>query len=299
MEFRKISVEISIQEVNKIKQFIIGLGDIRNSVSVKKIEGAKDSSIYYYTFTIEEEVLKSFVLKFSSANLKAVSQEDINHRLRSTIKGNAAYHSAVDRNMSSDELQSIKKKKRIEDFIEEGRYSVLLDIVKDIRAEQNKRNRAEAALPATVKKAIEINFEEGCKSKRRAFTALEELVSIATNAQLKNLRLNHILENSGYKAMELCTKFDDFADELIKIANNIKMPNIVSIKSIIQFAETTLRDNRNFKFEYEADIVYATKNTNLRWLKIAYDTVEHELDEEEKKQYDMFMSFIEYKKLGN
>ncbi len=99
--------------------------------------------------------------------------------------------------------------------------------------------------------------------------------------------------------MELCTKFDDFADELIKIANNIKMPNIVSIKAIILFTEITLLDNRNFKSVYEADIVYATKNTNLRWLKIAYDTVEHELKEDDKKKYEMFMSFIEYKKLGN
>ncbi len=299
MEFRKISVEVSTAEVDKIKKFILGLGDIRNSVSVKKIEGAKDSNVFYYTFTIEEEALKKFVVKFSSASLKAVSQEEINNKLRITIKSNAAYNSAVDSNLTSDELKSIKKKKRIEDFIEEGKYGVLLDIVKDIRAEQNKRNRAEAALPATVKKAIEINFEEGCKGKRRAFTALEELVSIATNAQLKNLRLDYILENSGYKAMELCTKFDDFADELIKIANNIKMPNVISIKAVIQFAQTTLRDNRNFKAEYEADIVYATKNTNLRWLKIAFDTVEHELNEEEKKQYDLFMSFIEYKKLGN
>ncbi len=61
--------------------------------------------------------------------------------------------------------------------------------MRDIRLDQNKRHRAETAIPATVKKAIEINFEEGMLGKRRAFVALEELVNIATNAQLKKFKI--------------------------------------------------------------------------------------------------------------
>jgi len=299
MDFKKISVEISEDDSGNIKNLLGSIGDIRNSISIKKLEGNKDQKVAFYTFTVEEDVLKDFVLKLSNSKLKIVSQEEINEKLRTTIKSNAAYSAAVNANISSDELQTLKKKKRIEDFIEEGNYIVLLDILRDIRLEQNKRQRAETAIPATVKKAIEISFNEGIVNKRRAFTALEELTAIATHAQLKNLRLNHILENAGLKAIELCTKFDDFADELIKIANNIKVPNIVSIKAVIKFAELTLRDNRNFKYSYEADIVYAIKNTNLRWLKIAWDTVFQDITEEEKVQYDKFMNFIEFKKLGN
>jgi len=299
MDFKKISVEISEDDSGNIKNLLGSIGDIRNSISIKKLEGNKDQKVAFYTFTVEEDVLKDFVLKLSNSKLKIVSQEEINEKLRTTIKSNAAYSAAVNANISSDELQTLKKKKRIEDFIEEGNYIVLLDILRDIRLEQNKRQRAETASPATVKKAIEISFNEGIVNKRRAFTALEELTAIATHAQLKNLRLNHILENAGLKAIELCTKFDDFADELIKIANNIKVPNIVSIKAVIKFAELTLRDNRNFKYSYEADIVYAIKNTNLRWLKIAWDTVFQDITEEEKVQYDKFMNFIEFKKLGN
>lgn len=299
MDLKKISVEVSENDSDKVNKFLISLGDIRNAVSVKKMEGAKDSHTYYYTFTVEEDVLKDFVVKFCPTKLKVVTQDEINNKLKATIKSNAAYNAAVNNQLSSAELKSIKRKKRIEDFIAEGNYSVLLDIIKDIRLEQNKRNRAETALPATVKKAIEISFEEGSQSKRRAFSALEELVSIATNPQLKNLRLNYIQENAGSKAMELCGKYDDFADELIKIANNIKMPNIISMKAVVKFAELTLQDNRNFRHRYEADIVYAAKNTNLRWVKIAYDTVEQELTDEDKKQYEKFMSFIEYKKLGH
>jgi hypothetical protein len=299
MDFKKISVEITEEESTKIKDLLGSIGDIRNSISIRKLDGNKDQKVAFYTFTIEEEVLKDFVIKLKNSRLKVVSQDEINEKLRTTIKSNAAYSSAVNTDLNSAELQTLKKKKRIEDFIEEGNYSVLLDILRDIRLDQNKRLRAESAIPATVKKAIEINFEEGMLGKRRAFTALEELVNIATNPQLKNLRLGHILDNSGYKAIELCTKFDDFADELIKIANNIKMPNIISIKAVIKFAELTLRDNRNFKYSYEADIVYAVKNTNLRWLRIAWDSVFQEISEEEKAQYDKFMSFIEFKKLGN
>lgn len=299
MEFKKISIEILDDEVIKIKQFLISLADIRNSISVKKLEGGNESKSDFYVFTIEQDVLKEFVIKLSNANLKIVSQEEINDKLRATIKSNAAYNSATDTDISPADLKAAKSVKTIEDFIKDGEYKVLLDIVKDIRLEQNKRNRAEGALPAAVKKAIEINYEEGLQSKRRAFISLEELVDIATNSQLKTLRLNHILENAGFRAIEICIHYKDFADELIKIANNIKMPNVISIKAVIKFAEITLNDNRNFKSDFEADIVYAIKNTNLRWLNIAFDSVENTLNEEEKKHVEKFMEFIKYKKLGN
>lgn len=299
MEFKKISVEVHENEAAKIKQFIVSLADIRNSVSVKKMEGGNESKSDFYIFTIEIEVLKDFVLKLSKVDLKIVSQEEINDKLRGTIKSNAAYNSAVDTDINPADLKELKKIKTIEDFIKDGEYKVLLDIVKDIRLEQNKRNRAETALPAAVKRAIDINYEEGLLSKRRAFVSLDELVEIATNSQLKNLRLNHILENAGFRAIEICTNYSDFADELIKIGNNIKMPNIISIKSVIKFSEIVIKDSTTFKSDYEADVVYAIKNTNLRWLNIAYDSVEKTLTDEERVWFDNFMNFIKFKKLGN
>jgi len=299
MEFKKISIELFEDEAAKLKSFLVSLSDIRNSISVKKMEGGNESKSDFYIFTVEMDALKEFVVKLSRTDLKIITQEEINEKLKSTIKSNAAYSSATNSDISPAELKALKKVKTIEDFIKNGEYKVLLDIIKDIRLEQNKRNRAETALPAAVKRAIEINYEEGLQCKRRAFISLEELTEICTNSQLKNLRLNHIIENAGYKAIEICINYNDFADELIKIANNIKMPNIISMKAVIKFSEITLRDDRNFKSDFEADIVYAVKNTNLRWLNIAFDSVEEEITNEEKEQFNKFMSFIKFKKLGN
>ena len=299
MEFNKISVEVADHNADRIKKLLVSLSDIRNSISVKKCDAEKDSNRSFYTFTIESDVLKDFAIKLRQSQLKVVTQDYINSALKSTIKTNAAYNSAVDTGISANDLKSLRKVKTIEDFIEEGHYEVLLSIVRDIRAEQSKRHRAEVALPAAVKKAIEINFEDGKKTSKRAMIALTELIKIATNSQLKNLRLNYILENAGNKAIELCTLFKDFADELVKIGNNIKVPNIVSINAIIKFSQITLRSNRDFKYDYEADINFAIKNTNLRWLRMAFDTTEHLLDDENKEYFNRFLSFIEYKKLGN
>ncbi|MCF6269167.1 MAG: hypothetical protein L3J41_05635 [Melioribacteraceae bacterium] len=299
MEFHKISVEVSEGESANIKKFIVSLGDIRSSVSVKKSESNKDLKTSFYTFSIETDVIKDFLLKFNKAHLKAVSQDEMNEKLRTSIQSNAAYNSAVNSAVSSDDLKGIRKRKTLDDFISEGNYAVLLDMIRNIRLEENKRHRAEMGIPTAVKRAIEISFEEGESGKRGASSALEELINIATNAQLKNLRLNHILINAGQKAIEICTLYEDFADELIKIGNNIKMPNIISINSVVKFSSITLRDDRNFKPEYEADINIAIKNTNLRWLRMAYDSVEHEISDEDKKLYERFISFIEYKKLGN
>jgi hypothetical protein len=299
MEFHKISVKVGDHEVSKLQQFIVSLGDIRNSISVKKSESVKELKITFYTFSIETDVIKEFLPKFNQANLKVVSQDEMNEILRPSRQSNAAYQAAVNTDINPADLQTIKRKKTLQDYIDEGEYSVLLNISKNIRLEQNKRDRAEAALPAAIKNAIEINFDNGMNSKRSAFVAVEELVSIATNAELKNLRLNYILENAGYKAIEICTHYNDYADELIKIANNIKMPYIICLKAAVKFSEITLRDDRNFRFEYEADINFASKNTNLRWLRIVSDSVESELTEDEKQQFNKLMSFVEWKKLGN
>lgn len=299
MEFHKISVKISDNEIAKLQQFIITLGDIRSLVSVKKSESIKELKITFYTFIIETEVIQDFLLKFNEASLKSISQDEMNELLRPSRKSAAAYKAAVSTDITADDLKSIRRKRTLDDFILEGNYDVLLNMIKNIQLEQNKRHRAEVGVPAAVKRAIEINYEDGKGGKRRASAALDELVKIATNAQLKNLHLNHILINAGERAIEICTLYEDFADELIKIGNNIKMPNIVTINSIVKFSKITLRDNRSFKPNYEADINIAIKNTNLRWLRMAYDTVEQEMSDDDKKLYERFIGFIEYKKLGN
>ena len=236
MDFRKILVEITEEDSHKIKNLLGSISDIRNSVSIKKMDGNKDQKVAFFTFTIEEDVLRDFVVKLKKSKVKVVSQNEVNNKLRTYINSKAAYNSAVNSDISSDELEILKKKKKIEDFIKEGNYKVLLDILRDIRLDQNKRYRAETAIPAAVKNAIENNYEEGILGKRRAYSALEELVNIATNTQLKNLRLDYILEIAGLRAIELCTKHDDFADELIKIANNIKMPLSFSASPIPHFS---------------------------------------------------------------
>jgi len=299
MDFHKISVEVTENDVDKIKQFIMTFGEIRSFVTVKKTVGNKELKLFYYTFTIETEAIQKFLIKFNAANLRAVSQDEMNEKLNTSIKSNAAYNSAVEADINSKDLKGLKRKKTLADFISEGQYEVLLDMIRNIRLEHSKRQRAEAGIPLAVKRAIELNFEDGKSGKRRASVALEELVKIATNAQLRNLRLNHILINAGMKAIEMCTLYEDFADELIKIGNNIKIPNIISIKSVVKFSEIALRDDRNFKPAYEADINIAIKSTNLRWLRMAFDTVEHEIEADGKVLYERFISFIEFKKLGN
>jgi len=299
MDFHKISVKISDDDVSQLQKFIITLGDIRSYVSVKKSESIKELKISFYTFSIETEVIQEFLIKFNGANLKAVSQDEMNEILRPMRQSAAAYNAAVNADVNANDLRSIRKKKTIDDYISEGQYEVLLDMIRNIQLDHSKRQRAEAGIPAAVKRAIDLNYEDGKSGKRRASVALEELVKIATNAQLKNLRLNHILINAGMKAIEICTLYEDFADELIKIGNNIKIPNIISINSVVKFSEITLRDNRNFKPAYEADINIAIKSTNLRWLRMAFDAVEHEIEADGKVLYERFISFIEFRKLGN
>ena len=299
MDFHKISVKISDNQVSQLQKFIITLGDLRSSVSVKKSESIKELKISFYTFSIDTEVIQEFLIKFNNAKLTAVSQDEMNDLLRPTRKSAAAYKAAVNTEVSAQDLRNIRKIKTLDDYISEGEYEVLLAMIRNIQLDHSKRQKAESGIPNAVKKAIELNYEDGKSGKRRASFAIEELVKISTNAPLKNMRLNHILINAGQKAIEICTLYDDFVDELIKIGNNIKIPNIISINSVVKFSEITLIDNRNFKEKFGADINIAIKSTNLRWLRMAYDTVENEISGDDKVLYERFISFIENKKLGN
>jgi hypothetical protein len=299
MDFHKVAVEFSDSNLMQLQQFINDLGDLRSMVSIKKTETLKEESTSFYTFVVEADSIKEFLIKLKNFGLKIVSDDEINDRLRPYRKISKAKKAEDASKIGIEGLKHRLKKRTIQNFIDEGEYRELLTILKNIRTEQSKRKEAEAGIPKAVKNAIELNFDQAIANRNRAFGALEELISIASNPELiKDPKLDQIIKNAGNKAIQICETYKKFTADLIKISNNNKIPYSICIKAVIKFSEITMEDSRKHKPEYDEAIYYAINHTNLRWLRIVFATIGNVLSWEEKKHYTDFMSFIEFKKLG-
>lgn len=298
MNFHKVAVEFSDNNVQQLQQFINSLGDLRSVVSVKKTETLKEENTSFYTFIVEADSIKKFLIKLKNFGLKIVSDDELNNRLRPYRKIAKAKKAEESTKIGIEGLKHRLKKRTIQNLVDEGEYRELLIILKNIRTDQSKRKEAESGIPKALKNAIELNFDQAIANRNRAFGAIDELISIASNPELKDPKLDHIIKNAGNKAIQLCETYKKFTETLIKISNNNNIPYSICIKAVIKFSEITLEGTRNHKPEYDEAISYAINNSNLRWLRIVFATIGNVLSWEEKKHYTEFISFIEFEKQG-
>lgn len=295
MKFEKITIKVEKDDEAKLHRFLLTLGDMRSSVNVRKSELGSDKYESVVTFNVESDKIDKFKDKLNRGAFNILTQGDIDNQIQSAIDNKKIMPGDLTgAGMSSAELQSLKKKRQtLEDLIEEGNYNELLAISKDIRQEPNKKSKAKAGVPRAVKIAIEYAHEKGLKGKSLAFRSLDELIKLAINPDLKQLGINDLLIKAGNNAIEICTTYDDFADDLVKIANNIKLHNSVNVKALIKFSQIVLSDPE----KYALDIDFAIKNMNMRWLRIAFDAVVDSVTQEEKNDFNNIIDFIEEKRL--
>jgi len=295
MKFKKITIKVEKDDEAKLQRFLLTLGDMRSSVNVRKSELSSVKYESVVTFNVESDKIDKFKYKLNRGAFNILKQGDIDKQIQSAIDNKKIIPGDLTGvGMSSAELKTLKKRQTLEDLIEEGNYVELLAISKDIRQEPNKKLKAEVGVPRAVKIAIDYALDKGLNGKSFAFRSLDELIKLATNPELKQLGINDLLIRSGNNAIEICTTYDDFADDLVKIANNIKLHNSVNIKAIIKFSQIVLSDPE----KYTLDIDFAIKNMNIRWLRIAFDAVENSITQEEKNDFNNIIDFIEEKRLA-
>ncbi len=92
------------------------------------------------------------------------------------------------------------------------------------------------------------------------------------------------MNNAGKAAIEISSKHKKYYHNLINIANNSKLNNIINVKAVITYANF-YNDLTDEEIEKLPDVV---KLLNTRWLKIAFETVQQKLTSEE---IDVFNSF--------
>lgn len=159
--------------------------------------------------------------------------------------------------------------------------------------------KAKNSLTHTVDVAIEnlIRYAEENPTKRQ--NAINELLDIATDSDLKLFQNRKEMIKAGEAAIALAINHEDLYDNLISIANNNKLENILNVKSTIYLSGIILsidENNQELDSDKQVELPDVVRLLNTRWLKIAFETVQSKLSEEEKNNFNDLISFIEQKR---
>lgn len=159
--------------------------------------------------------------------------------------------------------------------------------------------KAKNSLTHTVDVAIEnlIRYAEENPTKKQ--NAINELLDIATDSDLKLFQKRMEMIKAGEAAIAIAINNEDLYDNLISIANNNKLENILNVKSTIYLSGIILsldENNQELDSDKQVELPDVVRLLNTRWLKIAFETIQNKLTEEEKNNFNELISFIEQKR---
>lgn len=188
----------------------------------------------------------------------------------------------------------------LEQLINEGRISEVAKEAKGgVGTNPEIVQKAKNSLTKTVDVAIEnlIRYAEENPTKKQ--NSINELLDIATDSDLKLFQKRNEMVKAGEAAIAIAINNEELYNNLISIANNNKLENILNVKSTIYLSGLILsidENNQGLESDKQIELPDVVKLLNTRWLKIAYETVFKKLTEEEKNNFNQLIEFIEQKR---
>ncbi len=170
----------------------------------------------------------------------------------------------------------------------EGKYLDLVKVSKDITYSPETSKKARGNVSKAVTNAIILNIENASKYKITFDEAISNLLSISTDNELRFCNCGELMIQSANVAFELCTKSSDSLIHLIKIANQKHSDSIINLKAAAKFAEVVFSDEERYK----AQIKFASKELNVRWLYNVVEPFRVKLNEEENQSIDKLIDYV-------
>ncbi len=178
--------------------------------------------------------------------------------------------------------------KRFEELAENGNYIELYKISRNVTLGLSVQQAAKARFRPAVDNAIELAYQKGLKNKLDFRNNLKRLTDIASDKILKANNMIDELRRAGICAIDICTYRKDDYDELIGIANNTRLLNVINLKAVVKFSDLVMGDRELHKEEIET----AVKKLNTRWLYSAHLSSAKDLTPGELGKYERFINFI-------
>lgn len=293
MDFETIVALADQKEIKVIKDIIKTLSEKIDHLVVTPLRIGKLGDETVVTFKVDKPHFKFLIEKMTFNNIRILSNDQKVRQVIDSAKAKPAPTVPVE----SKGWDDIKERPRglqenLEDCIRDGNYEEVIKISRNIAYGQEVVEKAKKSITETVNIAIEKNYNEAITRKYETGKCVERLIKIASDNNLKMLQKIDLIKQAGINAVDACAINPDYVGELIKMANNTSLHNLVNFKAAVKFAEVVLPEQE--KFKQEIDI--AVRNLNIRWLSLALDVVMNELESNEITLFENLVSFIKEKR---
>lgn len=289
-DIKSITLLIKEKDFVSVKAILKFLKDKHPNFTVMKYKTGKIGEDILLSFKVHDDFYPTVLEKFAYNDIplimhdknamEFIDQKKEQKRRKLRTQGWSEI-SRTKRQISLKDLHKFSEEGKIREVTNEakGGVSSNIDIVK----------KARELINPTIENAINnllVCSEEKIGKKQEV---IDQLILIASDKDLKLFHKYDEMIRAGMLAIELSIQYKNYYHNLIKIANNSKMNNINNVKAIIKFAEVYNECSDKEK-EKLPNIV---KLLNTRWLRIAFETIQQKLTDDEIELFNYFIEFVE------
>lgn len=287
---KSITILIKEKDLASVKAILNFLKDKYPKFSIMKFRTGSLGQEILVSFKVRSEFYSKVLEKFAYNDIPLItkdkdSQDYVKEKKEIKRKKLRAQGwseiSFNDKNITINELNNFSEKGKIKEIVKEAKGGVRsnIDIVK----------KAKDLLSPTIKIAIEnlINYTKERIGKRE--DAIDELLLIATDKDLKLLQKYDDMKLAGLTAIEISLSHKNYYAKLIKIANHSKLIHLINTKAMLALAKL-FTEYENEGSDYLSDTI---RLLNTRWLRIAFETIQQKISSEEKDVFNNFIDLIE------
>ncbi len=290
MDLEKIYIKIKHFQKDSTKNFFNSFKELKPDAIQSALRYEDIGEDIIISFQVDKNDYKYLVEKLEDRGIKII---DLNEKVSlQTKKMEPLTRNSPTVNTQKQpfafQVKSPGEFKRYDDLVEAGNYRELFKISKNVSMGLSVQQAAKARFRPAVDNAIENAYQKGLKGGFDFLSSLKVLMDIASDKILKANSMIDEMRRAGVCAIDICTYKKDNYDELIKIANNSQLLNIINLKAVVKFSDLVMQDRELYKDEIET----AVKKLNTRWLYNAHLSSAKDLTHGELGKYERFINFI-------
>ncbi|MHB8580294.1 MAG: hypothetical protein ACYDA4_10615 [Ignavibacteriaceae bacterium] len=291
----KIIAKVSEGKFGSAKNLLRALKESSNTIDISTIRYGNLGEDRLLSFNLNEESLKLVIESLIANGIIILFPEQFAIKKETRVIVN---NQSISQNVEkSDSVKNISIKESpsvLLDFaIKNGDYEIVVQYSKDIRLGHDLLNQAKENIDISIQTSIDHAYNKGIRSTFEVDNALEQLLKIASDKNLKVLNKQEFQKKAGLKAVELCGSNFEQTNNLIGICNNNLLPYIVCLKAAAKLYEI-LGSNQE---KVQEEILYAAKHLNVRWINISLDIMGPEMQEGEFKSVTSLINLIQQKQV--
>jgi len=292
-EIKSITILVKEKDLASVKAILNFLKEKFSRFSIMKFRTGKIGEDILVSFKVSSEFYPKVLEKFAYNDIPLImkdkdsldfideKKEQKRKKLRAQGWSEITVHKS---HISLTQLQKLANEGKVKEVAKEakGDVSSKIEIV----------NKAKSLLTHTIDIAIENLGKYAEDGIGKSQEAIEQLILIATDKDLKLFHKHEEIKKAGFTAIEISLSHKNYNDNLISIANNSKLNHLINIKAAISLADLIFPEPD----QYIKIVSELEKSLNTRWLKIALESSKQKLSSIEIDSFNELIEFVESKR---